>query len=362
MNKATVEKLAYTIRQQGEPVKPSPLVPIKPQGTRPPFFCVHPAGGNVLCYRNLSRYVDPEQPFYALQPTNLEGEGAPYPPVREMAAQYIEAIRAVQPYGPYYVGGWSFGGVVAFEIAHQLRSAGQKIGLLLLMDTVAPMPFTYFDDAVMIANVIRELGFPHGKQISISLQALRKLSPEGQLQLGLDAMKQHGLATDDMGIQWLKRLAEAYRCSVDITESYHADAYPDEITLFRATDLSNADIKYLQEVFNMPPIPPVIMRVMMAVMKPIAKSLVHLGKSNDNLNWLADETLGWHKFAMKPVKIQKVKGDHLTLVAEPNVKILATALDTYLQKAQAAMSKQPSTETSRWNGEQTALEVSPHGS
>lgn len=358
MNKATIEKLAYTMRHHGENHTLSPLVSIKPQGTRPPFFCIHPAGGNVLCYRNLARYIDPEQPFYALQPTNLEGEGDPYPPVREMAAQYIEAMRTVQPHGPYYVGGWSFGGVVAFEIAHQLRRAGHKIGLLLLMDTVAPMPFTYFDDPVMIANVIRELGYPHGKQIVISLRTLRKLPAEEQLKLGFAVMKENGLVTDDMGIQWLKRLAEAYRCSVDITEAYHPELYPEEVTLFRATDLANADIKYLQEVFNMPPIPPVVMRVMMAVMKPIAKWLVHLGKSNDNLNWLADETLGWHKFTTQPVKIQKVKGDHLTLVAEPNVKILANALDAHLQKAQGFMSKQPIADASRWNTEHTVLEAS----
>lgn len=341
MSKATLEKLAYTLRQHDANSEISPLVPIKPQGTRPPFFCMHPAGGNVLCYHNLARHISPDQPFYALQPVNLDGEGAPYPSVKEMAAQYVAAVRTVYPQGPYYLGGWSFGGIVAFEMAQQLRAAGHEIGLLVLIDTVAPMPFMDFDESVMIANIVRELGFPHGKVIDISIRTLRQLpTDEERLQFGLSVMKENGLATDDMGTKWLKRLAEVYRCSVDIAEAYKPDhPYPDEILLFRAADITNADIKYLQEVFNMPPIPPVVMRTMMAAMKPIAKLLMRQGKSNDNLNWLADDTLGWHKFVTKPIKIQNVPGDHLTAVAEPNVSLLAQALEEHLRRTQQSVAE-----------------------
>ncbi len=339
MTQATIEKLAYALQQHQNgapyPVRHplSALVPLKPQGARPPFFCVHPAGGNVLCYQNLARRLDADQPFYALQPPNLEGEGAPYPPVEAMAAQYLEAVRSVQPYGPYYLGGWSFGGVVAFAMAHQLLAQGEQVGLLALMDTVAPMPFQYFDEAVMIANVIRELGFPRGQEIEISIRELRRMTPEEQLTAGLEALRAAGLASEDMGSAWLRRLAEAYRCSIDITQAYRPAPYPGEVTLFRAIHITSADIRYLQQVFNMPPIPPVIMKGMMAAMKPIAKWLTARGKGSDNLNWLADETLGWSKFSTRSINLQMVSGDHLTFVAEPHVQVLAEALQKQLRQS-----------------------------
>lgn len=347
MSRATIENLAYAIQQrvlettthkpppsvEGSALARRALVPLKPQGTRPPFFCVHPAGGNVLCYRNLAARLDPDQPFYALQPPNLEGQGAPYPAVEVMAADYLAAVRTVQPYGPYYLGGWSFGGVVAFAMAQQLLAEGERVGLLALMDTVAPMPFQYFDEAVMIANVIRELGFPRGQEIEISIRDLRQRTPEEQLAAGLEVMRQAGLVTEDMGSAWLRRLAEAYRCSIDVTQAYHPAPYPGEVTLFRAMHITNADIRYLQQVFNMPPIPPLIMKGMMAAMKPIAKWLTARGKGSDNLNWLADDTLGWRKFSTRPIHLHRVSGDHLTFVAEPHVQVLAEALDTELRRA-----------------------------
>lgn len=334
MSTATIEKLAYTLTQTPPDALPAPLAPIKPSGVRPPFFCVHPAGGNVLCYHNLAQRLGEQQPFYALQPPNLNGVGAPYPPVETMAADYLAAIRAVQPVGPYYLGGWSFGGVVAFAMAQQLQAAGESVGLLALMDTVAPMPFQYFDDSVMVANVIRELGYPHGKDIAVSIRELRRLSDEARFVVGINIMRQAGLVQPDMGVAWLRRLAEAYRCSIDITQAYQPAPYAGVITLFRATDLSNADVRYLQDVFNMPPIPPWIVKGMMRAMKPIAKWLTAHGKGSDNLNWLADETLGWHKFSLHPIQMEMVSGDHLTFVAEPHVQALAEVLGARLRQTQ----------------------------
>ena len=115
----------------------SPLVAIQPKGNRKPFFCVHPVGGNVLCYAELARRLGDDQPFYGLQARGLEGGLPPRDTIEAMAALYLEAIRAQKPAGPYLLGGWSLGGVVAYEMARQLQAQGEQVALLALIDTDA---------------------------------------------------------------------------------------------------------------------------------------------------------------------------------------------------------------------------------
>ncbi len=114
----------------------APLVAIQPLGGRPPFFCVHPHGGGVLIYRDLSRHLGADQPFYGLQSPGLDGGCAPPKTIEDMAALYIKEIRRVQPKGPYYLGGYCMGGTIAFEIARQLQSSGETVALLALLDSM----------------------------------------------------------------------------------------------------------------------------------------------------------------------------------------------------------------------------------
>src|SRR5262249_28767039 len=114
------------------------LVPIQPGGLRRPFFCVHPAGGTVFCYKELSNLLGPDQPFYGLQSRGLNGEQPPAGRIEDMAADYIAALRTVQPEGPYQLGGWSIGGVVAFEMARQLERQGQRADWIALFDSDFP--------------------------------------------------------------------------------------------------------------------------------------------------------------------------------------------------------------------------------
>ncbi|MQA67291.1 MAG: AMP-binding protein [Alphaproteobacteria bacterium] len=128
----TVAKMARHI----ENVVPSPcIVPIQPHGDRPPFFCVHDGNAEVLKYRELSRFLGPEQPFYGIQSRGLDGEEEPFTNIDEMAAYYVQEIRKVQPDGPYYIGGYSFGGRVAYVMAQALRAEGEEVALLALIDT-----------------------------------------------------------------------------------------------------------------------------------------------------------------------------------------------------------------------------------
>lgn len=113
------------------------LVPIQPGGGRPPIFCVHPVGGQVLCYEPLARALGGDQPLYGLQSRGLVGAD-PLDRIEDMAVAYVEAIREVQIHGPYLLLGWSMGGVIAFEMARRLREAGALVAPLLLIDSWIP--------------------------------------------------------------------------------------------------------------------------------------------------------------------------------------------------------------------------------
>jgi thioesterase domain-containing protein/acyl carrier protein len=111
------------------------IVPIKPDGSRIPFFCIHCVGGNVLNYNAFVPYLDKEQPLYGLQCKGLDGITEPFNDLHIMARNYVDEIRLMQPNGPYLLGGGSMGGLVAFEMAQQLFEMGQEVGLLVMLDT-----------------------------------------------------------------------------------------------------------------------------------------------------------------------------------------------------------------------------------
>jgi len=111
------------------------VVPIHPEGTRPPFFCVHGLDGEVLYLRNLARHLGDDQPVYGIQSVGLDGKLTPLTRIEDMATHYLREICKFQPVGPYYLGGYSMGGVVAYEMTRQLRKAGENVALLALLDT-----------------------------------------------------------------------------------------------------------------------------------------------------------------------------------------------------------------------------------
>ncbi|MFE0738809.1 amino acid adenylation domain-containing protein [Streptomyces sp. NPDC058855] len=111
------------------------LLPLSPDGARRPLFCVHPGTGVGWAYAGLARHLGPDQPLYALQARALSDPGHRPESVEEMADAYLERIRQVQPWGPYRLLGWSFGGLVAHTMAVRLREAGERVELLALMDT-----------------------------------------------------------------------------------------------------------------------------------------------------------------------------------------------------------------------------------
>ncbi|HET7451575.1 MAG TPA: amino acid adenylation domain-containing protein, partial [Thermoanaerobaculia bacterium] len=134
----TIEQLASAIREEGWSAPWSSLVVIQGGGARPPFFCVPGVGGNVVGFYTLARHLGVDQPVYGLQARGLDGIAEPDTTVEEMAGRYLEQMRAVVPRGPYFLGGASFGGKVAYEMARRLSDEGESVALLALFDTFAP--------------------------------------------------------------------------------------------------------------------------------------------------------------------------------------------------------------------------------
>ena len=130
----TVAEMAENIESAGPMTC---LVPIQRSGDKPIFFCVHDVNGEVLNFRSLAQRIGENQPFYGIQSVGLDGSELPPTRLEDMAARYLQEIREIQPEGPYYIGGYSLGGTIAYEMAQQLRAAGESIGLLVFLDTYA---------------------------------------------------------------------------------------------------------------------------------------------------------------------------------------------------------------------------------
>jgi len=135
----TIEKLATELRSQSKAGSYTTLVEIQGQGSKPPFFCVHGGAGSTLFLHRLSREMDSDQPFYGFEPEGMDGQRFERTTVPQMAQHYIAEMRRKQPEGPYFIGGYCFGGLVAFEMAQQLRSQGQQAALVAMFS--APLRF-----------------------------------------------------------------------------------------------------------------------------------------------------------------------------------------------------------------------------
>ncbi len=216
------ERLGYQrIKVQDRSVRPvdrkwSPLVEIqRGDGGRPLFF-VHPVGGNVFCYAQLAHHLGPDQPFYGLQSFGLVDGHAPLGEISEMAGRYIQALQQVQPEGPYLLGGWSMGGIIAFEMAQQLQRDEQEISLLVLLDSHAPAALAQYSEIN---------------------------DEELLLQFKSDMSALDGLGGPVFDSDQLNRFFQVFRTNVHAMMGYQPQRYPGRITFFRAND-ELADISY----------------------------------------------------------------------------------------------------------------------
>jgi amino acid adenylation domain-containing protein len=135
---STIEELAKHIRDEQSLLLNSSLVPLQPKGLKPPLYLVHGGGGHILLYAELVKCLDGKQPVFALQARGLNGNEVPHQCIEDMAADYVRDIRTIQPNGPYQLGGYCFGAIVAFEMAQQLTKAGAEVSFLASFNGISP--------------------------------------------------------------------------------------------------------------------------------------------------------------------------------------------------------------------------------
>jgi thioesterase domain-containing protein/acyl carrier protein len=294
----TIEHLASALRQPTDERQWSPLVKIQPSGSKRPFFCLPGSGGNVIYLYHLARHLGSDQPFYGLQARGLDGEQMPHTQVEDMAAYYIEALQTVQPQGPYLLGGHSFGSFVAFEMALQLLHQGQEVALLAILDTPAPVPrnkpveVEHDDEARYLIDVATTIEQLLGKNLSVSYEDLQPLAPDEQLNYILERLKTANFFPPEAKLAQLRGLVQVFKANHKTHYAPH-EVYPNQITVFPASE------QFWSEQF-----------------------------------W-DNPAMGWDKVSSEPVETYSVPGDHITMVTEPHVQVLAEKLRACLDKAQA---------------------------
>src|SRR5690606_2656617 len=160
----TVQTLALALESKEKEVRKwNSLVPIKPFGHKDPLYIVHGAGLNVLPFYSIANNLDPGQPVYGLQAKGLNGVDEPLTSVEEIAAHYIAEIMEHNPRGPYALAGYSFGGILVFEMAKQLKANGKEVGKLILFDTYAYLSDHRESWLVKLSNQIR---YSIGKRVN----------------------------------------------------------------------------------------------------------------------------------------------------------------------------------------------------
>ena len=304
----TIEQLAAIIQKESSDSFPSCLVAIQPNGSNLPFFCVPGAGGRPFYFYHLGRCLGDDQPLYSFE-NNLYQELGAITHIEDMASIYIEAMQAVQPQGPYFLGGHSYGGNVAFEMAQQLRNQGQEVALLAIVDSSAPtykdkqmlIDYINWDHARWLVEVSKGIEVYLEKNVDISYDTLQSLTVDEQLKYVLHYFKMANMLPPNAEITQLTNIVQAYKnsclCLVDYVPK---QPYSGKLTILRANeDLPEDPNGYL------------------------------------NAEVSQDLSLGWSEFSSEPVDIHFVLGNHITIMVEPHVQVLAEKLKACIQQAQA---------------------------
>ena len=264
----TIEQFAALLQQEQWKPSQASLVPIQPEGDRTPFFCIHGLGGTVLRFNALARAMGTDRPFYGLQAQGLEGDRDFHTRVEEMASFYIKEIRALQPEGPYNIGGYSLGGLIAFEMARQLQADGQEVGVLALLDTYPGKP----KSNKLLLNTL--LALPVREQVAYIKHRSKRI--------------RKGIKRRFEALFLPRPLKEVRKVFAAAEEKFKPQVYFGSATWFRATE------KGLRGVDN--------------------------------------PTDDWSKWVTGGVEVHEIVGDHGSILKEPDVRLLAESLRACLNR------------------------------
>ena len=281
----------------------SPLVPIQPLGARTPLFCVHPLGGEVLCYYQLARQLGTDQPVYGLQARPLDGQAeAPRVTIEETAAEYVDAVRSFQPAGPtFWLGTHSAGSSRSrwrdSSPASERRWRCSPSLISRFLWATKPRKSTPRPSSPIFCGIARG----HGRTLKLDAETLRGLPLDNQLARYLEILESMEAVGPGFDIPLLRGLALGWSSRATAVERYKVSTYPGRITLLRA---SSVDAVALQEL------------------TPQRRQIFE------------DPTLGWGTVAAGGVEVHTVPGSHQTIIEAPHVETLAEILGMCIAQAE----------------------------
>ncbi|MCH0538727.1 amino acid adenylation domain-containing protein [Streptomyces sp. MUM 203J] len=206
----------------------SPVVAIRETGSEPAFFCVHPVGGTTMCYAELARLLPDDRPFYGIEAVGLAPGEQPLATIEDMARRYVAAVRAVRPDGPYLLGGWSMGGLIAFEMARQLTEQGAEVARLVVIDAELPDPRTVgaeLSDREVLAGIVRDLtGQP---------EACHDLGDDAGV---LGELQRRGVLPEELSTASWQRLRALYGANLRAIARYRSASYDGPVQLIQAAE------------------------------------------------------------------------------------------------------------------------------
>jgi amino acid adenylation domain-containing protein len=283
----TIEQLAAILRQKGWSPSWSCLAPIQTGGSKPPFFCIHGINGAVVRFHDLSQYLGPDQPFYGLQAQGLDLAQPCHMQTEEMASHYIQEIRSVQPQGPYFLGGYSFGGAIAFEMAQQLAAQGIEDTVVVLFDTHYPQQIAHSisrKDALLTLFRV-----PASERGSYFWRVLTAPIRMVYRRLYVARLPRNS-----------KRVRKA---CLEAERNYTPRAYSGRVILFRSNH------------------------------KPLGQ--------------VSDPRAGWSECVTRGLEIHEITGNHENILLEPQVRFVAEQLKVCLDQAQVAGQSRGSSPTKK---------------
>jgi thioesterase domain-containing protein len=289
----TIERMAELIQKRLSANTSSSIVPMQPKGSAAPLFIIHGAGGNIIRFYQLATLVGTDHPIYGIQAQSLLSGQSGLLRLEDQAAYYLEEIKKVQPKGPYFLLGYSFGGTTAFEIAHQLRVQGERVEMLGMLDSrqrdyMALMQKkdsvrTRFDRRItrflgnfMPLSFKQKVDYLRDKFFTRSLRRFYMVA----LALNFRSVPSFLKSTEE--ISWVAAI------------NYHPKPWPGPVTLFRAS-----------------------------------------AQPDPRLPW----DLGWTPLAEGGVEVYELPGDHDLVFREENIRVLAEQLRARLEISDAAVAR-----------------------
>jgi thioesterase domain-containing protein len=323
------------------------------RGSRQPFFCV-PTADHPLEFRNLAQHLGPDQPFYSFQAQDQDKEQTAPLSIEDTAAFYVREVREIQPVGPYFLGGFCFGGVVAFEMARQLSAQGQDVALVAIMEKSLPnfLKRSLWGRLYLYKRKLRHLGLLGYLQKKVK-KVLRKKIVRSvayrKVRKGTKRIVRTGRrAVHKSLLRFRYHLRHAFRNKYCLDQSERRDAnsqgQPTWKRKSRAVNLKANDTRKPKRRATNPKAHDTWRRKSRALnsyeAQPYAGQLTLFQTVPSKSFWMRHKEpyAGWDRVAAGGVEVHEVPGGHQTIIKEPHVQVLAARLKTCLEQAQTSSS------------------------